>query len=84
MWPHHDAVAKRASQLFADYKQGLDIAKYATTGQEDRRLVASKGKRSDSPGKNTQTSTKGGNWKGSQESVHEVTATSNIGQGQPT
>jgi hypothetical protein len=67
MWPHYDAVAQRSSKLFADFKQGLDIAKYATTGQEDRR-VAPKGKRSDSPGKNTQTSTKGGNWKGQQDS----------------
>lgn len=74
MWPHYDAVAQRSSKLFADYKQGLDIAKYATTGQEDRR-VAPKGKRADSPGKNTQTSTKGGsnNWKGQQDSQHEVT-----------
>ena len=65
MWPHHDAVAKRSSQLFADFKQGLDIAKYATTGQEDRRVGGTKGKRSDSPGKTTQGTTKGGNWKGS-------------------
>ena len=64
MWPHYDAVAQRSSKLFADFKQGLDIAKYATTGQEDKRVGHSKGKRSDSPGKNTQTSTKGGNWKG--------------------
>jgi len=67
MWPHHDAVAQRSSKLFADFKQGLDIAKYATTCYEVRR-VAPKGKHSDSLGKNTQTSTKGSNWRGQQDS----------------
>ena len=39
MWPHHDAVAKRAAQLIQDYRQGLDIAKFTTNGTEDKRVV---------------------------------------------
>lgn len=75
MWPHFEAVAKRSSNLFADYKQGLEITKYATTGQEDRRNFGPNKKRSDSPGKTQGTTigSKNGNWKGSQESVHDVT-----------
>ena len=67
MWPYFDAVGKRSSNLYADFKQGLDITKYATTGQEDRKANGLNKKRSDSPGKTQGTTigSKGGNWKGS-------------------
>lgn len=46
MWPHYDAVAKRCQSLYGDYKAGQDIAKYTTTGQEDKRVEgATKSKR---------------------------------------
>lgn len=66
MWPNSEAVAKRGSCLFADFKQGLDIGKYATTGQEDRRIGGTKGKRGPSPGKTggSTVGSKGANWKG--------------------
>lgn len=75
MWPHHDAVAKRSSNLYADFKQNLDITKYTTSGQEDRRVENKKTKRNESPVKTngtTSTSQASGaaaNWKNSQEPV---------------
>lgn len=51
MWPHFDAVAKKCSKLFDDYQSGNDIAKYTTTGQEDKRVEMKKTKRFDSPSK---------------------------------
>lgn len=65
MWPHFDAVSNRCVQLFQDYKQGLDIAKYTTNGTEDRRVEIKKTKRNDSPTKTHGTTggSKGGNWK---------------------
>ena len=67
MWPSSEAVAKRAGNLYADFKQGLEIQKYATTGQEDRRLAGPKGKRGNSPSKTggSMIGPKGGNLRGS-------------------
>lgn len=65
MWPYFEAVSKRCGQLYADFKQGHDIAKYTTTGQEERRVEVKKVKRHESPSK-TQGSTAGSkaaNWK---------------------
>jgi len=45
MWPHNDAVAQRAAQLIGDYRKGLDIAKYTTTGTEDKRVEVKKAKK---------------------------------------
>jgi hypothetical protein len=42
MWPHFDTAAKRCSQMYGDFKQGLDISKYKTTGTEDKRIVEPK------------------------------------------
>lgn len=54
MWPHFDAVAKKCSKLYDEYKAGGDIQKFVTTGQEDKRVeikrVTNKG-RFDSPSK---------------------------------
>lgn len=44
MWPHNDAVAQRAAQLIGDYRKGLDIAKFTTTGTEDKRVEVKKAK----------------------------------------
>lgn len=65
MWPNSEAVGKRAGNLFADFKQGLDIQKYATTGQEDKRMGGSKGHRGSSPSKTggSTVGSKGGSWK---------------------
>ena len=51
MWPHHDAVAKRAAQLITDYRQGMDIAKFTTNGTEDKRVVHLKTTKQESPTK---------------------------------
>ena len=88
MWPNTDSVAKRASNLFADYKQGLDISKYATTGQEDKRVGGSKVKRGNSPGKTggTTVGSKGANFKpaGKEASIQDngsqQTITSEVSQ----
>jgi len=39
MWPHFDTAAKRCEAMYNDYKQGLDISKYKTTGTEDKRVM---------------------------------------------
>ena len=58
MWPHHDAVAKRAAFLISDYRGGLDISKYTTTGSEDKRVEVKKPKkRNESPSKTTGSTT---------------------------
>ena len=59
MWPHFDAVAKRSQNLYGDFKAGHDIAKYTTTGTEDKRVEVKKAKRHDSPSK-MQASVTGG------------------------
>ena len=81
MWPNSEAVAKRGGNLFADFKQGLDIHKYATTGQEDKRAAGSK------PTKTgvTTVASKGGNWKSSslavpQDSEQHQTISSEVGK----
>ena len=83
MWPNSEAVAKRGANLYADFKQGLDIQKYATTGQEDKRMGMSKGKRTNSPGKVTGGS-KAGNWKtqGNDDAQHQ-TISSEVSQAKP-
>ena len=65
MWPFFDAVAKRCGVLFDDYKQGNDIAKYTTTGTEDKRVEIKRPRKSDSPTKTSgaTTITSGGTWK---------------------
>ena len=83
MWPNSEAVAKRAGYLFADFKQGLDIQKYATTGQEDKRISGSKGKRGNSPGKTggSTVGTKAANWKGTaQDEASHQTISSEVSQ----
>ena len=84
MWPSTEAVAKRGSNLYADYKQGLDIQKYATTGQEDKRMALTKGKRNNSPGKSTGGS-KGGNWKtqGATDEAQHQTISSEVASSKP-
>lgn len=59
MWPHFDAVAKRSAALYADFKIGHDIAKYTTTGTEDKRVEVRKSKRQDSPSKTSSSITAG-------------------------
>jgi len=62
MWPHFDAVAKKAEKLYSDYKAGQDIKKYTTNGTEDKRQEVRKTKRFESPSKSpdvTMTTTKG-------------------------
>ena len=39
MWPHFEGAAKRCQSMFDDYKSGKDIAKYKTTGTEDKRVM---------------------------------------------
>ena len=55
MWPHFEGAAKRCETMYNDYKQGLDISKYKTTGTEDKRVVEPKKTRreDDSPFKQT-------------------------------
>jgi hypothetical protein len=60
MWPHFDAVAKRSAVLYSDFKAGHDIAKYTTTGTEDKRVEVKKAKRHDSPSKMQASVTGGG------------------------
>ena len=38
MWPHFDAVGKKCQKLYEDFKNGGDIQKYVTNGQEDKRV----------------------------------------------
>lgn len=71
MWPFFDAVGKRCSELYADFKQGHDISKYITTGQEERRIEVKKVKRHESP-------TKGSTTQGSQAAAWKQNSSPNL------
>lgn len=55
MWPFFDTVGKRCNELYTDFKQGHDISKYTTTGQEERRIEVKKVKKHESPTKGSTT-----------------------------
>lgn len=51
MWPHFEGVAKKSEKMYNDFRQGNDIKKYMTNGQEDKRQDLKKTRRFDSPTK---------------------------------
>lgn len=38
MWPHFESVAKKCDKVLSEAKEGKDIARFQTTGAEDKRI----------------------------------------------